>query len=562
MAKNEIKEFNDLTNKFLTLSNKGINRVDLLYEMSRDLMSFSEADSVELWLQEGENYIRTKINRKTEYAFEYNILPVSNGVNNNRINHQKHEVSINNFLKEKVIKAEPGNLAQFFTEKGSFNSGNYSNFLNDYSNINREVGTTIKNYNTEYNSLAMLPIEYDESNIGVMILSSARENLWVASEIAQCENAAKYLGIAFVNHRTHTALQERVKELNCLYQINQLSAEDDKSLEEILKAIVDKLPSGWQFPDIAAVCIVLDGMIFQTVNYKDSWQKQIADIVVQRKVRGFIEVAYTQTKPELDEGPFLREERNLIDAAARQIALIVERKESERDRLELQKQLQHADRLALVGEMAAGVAHELNEPLGSILGFAQLVKKIPEFPGQAESDIDKIIKAALYSREMIKKLMFFTRQASSKSGKINLNDVVEDSLYFFEAKCQKTGIELEKSLAPGIPEIQGDQSSFNQVLINLVVNSIHAMPRGGDLKIRTSFNDNNVILIVEDTGMGMSEEVKNKIFLPFFTTKDVEQGTGLGLAVVHNIVTSHKGKIKFNSEVGRGTRFEIHLPIS
>ncbi|HDH58451.1 MAG TPA: PAS domain-containing sensor histidine kinase, partial [Bacteroidetes bacterium] len=144
---------------------------------------------------------------------------------------------------------------------------------------------------------------------------------------------------------------------------------------------------------------------------------------------------------------------------------------------------------------------------------------------------------------------------------VNLNKVVEEGLYFFEARCAKAGIELNRMLTPDLPEISADPALLNQILVNLVVNSIQAMPSGGKLIVQTLASDTSVSLIVEDTGTGMSPEVMQQIFLPFFTTKDVDEGTGLGLAVVHGIVTSHRGTIDVKSEIGSGTRFEIQFPL-
>jgi signal transduction histidine kinase len=240
----------------------------------------------------------------------------------------------------------------------------------------------------------------------------------------------------------------------------------------------------------------------------------------------------------------------------------VERRETEEEKDRLQEQLRHADRLATIGKLAAGVAHELNEPLGSILGFAQLAKKSAGLPSQAVQDLDRIVSASLHAREVIRKLMLFARQMPPRRSRLDLNRVVKEGLYLFEARCARQKIELALSLEADLPEVYADPTQLTQVLTNLVVNAVQAMPGGGKLSVETRADAEAVILRIEDTGKGMSPEVKKQIFLPFFTTKEVDRGTGLGLAVVHGIVTAHQGTIRVDSQVGRGTRFEIRIPLA
>lgn len=157
--------------------------------------------------------------------------------------------------------------------------------------------------------------------------------------------------------------------------------------------------------------------------------------------------------------------------------------------------------------------------------------------------------------------MLFACQTPSQKRKVNLNQVVEDSLSFFESRCAKAGIELKRALTPDLPAIIADQSQLHQVLINLVVNAIQAMPNGGRLTIETSSCNGDVCLSVRDTGIGMDKSVLGKLFIPFFTTKDVNEGTGLGLSVVHGIASSHGGLVSVESEVGKGSLFVVRLPL-
>jgi len=328
-----------------------------------------------------------------------------------------------------------------------------------------------------------------------------------------------------------------------------------------MQGIVELIPPAWLYPKITSGRITLDDRVYTTSRFRDGPQKLSAPIIAKGQNRGTVEVIYAEEMRELDEGPFLKEERSLINAIAREVAHIIEHKQAEEEKEKLQDQLRHADRLATLGQLAAGVAHELNEPLGNILGFAQLAQKSTDLSEQMAGDLQKIINASLHAREIIRKLMVFARQAPSKKTYVNLNKIVEEGLYFFEARCAKAGIELNRMLTPDLPEISADPALLNQVLVNLVVNSIQAMPSGGKLIVQTLASDTSVSLIVEDTGTGMSPEVMQQIFLPFFTTKDVDEGTGLGLAVVHGIVTSHRGTIDVKSEIGSGTRFEIQFPL-
>ncbi len=360
---------------------------------------------------------------------------------------------------------------------------------------------------------------------------------------------------------TEARLRERVKELSCLYEVVRIAERVELSFDEILQDIAELLPPAWQHTEVTAGRIVLDGNSFSTNGFKETPDKQIAEIVVGGKYRGSIEVVYLEERPPLFEGPFLKEERSLINALAREISGIVERHQAREETARLEEQLRHADRLATIGQLAAGVAHELNEPLGNILGFAQLAEKTTGMPGAALADLKKIVDACLHARAIVSKLRIFARQMPTESKETDLNEIVTEGLYFIESRCAKQGIEIVRELYKDLPIINADPGQLLQVLTNLTVNAAQAMPDGGQMIIRTAKDKGTVTLAVEDTGFGMSPELQEKIFLPFFTTKDVDQGTGLGLSVVHGIVSAHEGTIDVESQVGFGSIFEIRLPV-
>ncbi len=371
---------------------------------------------------------------------------------------------------------------------------------------------------------------------------------------------AVIIGLSLSHNRSRFELRERVKELSCMYSIANLAMESAKPLELFLERMVELLPAAYLNTAITEARVTFDGLSFQTHGFAPGPYRQSAPIAINGIDRGAVEVVYREPRPELDEGPFLAEERRLLDSVAREIGLIIERKQAESEKTRLQEQLQHADRLATIGKLAAGVAHELNEPLTGILGFAELLKEIPGMPVQATTDIARVEAAALHAREVVRKLLLFARQISPRQDPVNVNRLVREVASFFEARCAQQSIEVRLTLDPNLPAIPADEPQVRQILVNLVVNAIHAMEKGGCLDVATHHRGKDILVSVRDTGAGIPDDIQEKIFLPFFTTKDVDQGTGLGLSVVHGIVKSHRGRIKFSSRQGRGTEFRVYLP--
>ena len=554
------KDFGALSHQMLDYANRGVPRTDFLCEISKMLMKFSKCDAIELWLRESDKYIHCEISQQYDYSFQYEVLRSIKNEDGKLLPFSNKNSTINR-LRDDVISRRFDKSLPFFTSYGSLWFDDAEECFAHILKTEEKEHDQNHGIDGRYSSLTLIPLVIGDECMGLLQLMSSQRDYFTKDEIIRYEGITRTLGIALVNQRAQAALRERVKELTCLYSIAQVAERQGITLRGILKGIADLLPPAWQYPEITAGRIILDGNAYSTPGFQPDAQMQTANIMVRGNRRGVVKVVYLEKRLELDEGPFLREERSLIDAIARQVALIIERREAGEERLKLQEQLRHADRLATLGQLAAGVAHELNEPLGSILGFAQLVKKTPELPEQVQQDVTKIEDASLHAREVVKKLMLFGRQMPPQKTRINLNKMVEEGLYFLKSRCKKTGTEIALSLDPELPEITADQSQIYQVLVNLAVNAMQAMPDGGKLTIKTLLKETVVFLIVEDTGVGMSEEVKEKIFLPFFTTKEISEGTGIGLSVVHGIVTSHGGSISVESKVGTGSRFEIQLPV-
>lgn len=357
-------------------------------------------------------------------------------------------------------------------------------------------------------------------------------------------------------------LKERVKELNCLYSISKVAREAKTDVNVLAWKVLEIIPRAMQYPELAETEIRIDGRRFTTKRFQSKGTTIQAGLVIGKKKHGSIVIAYRagdggkKLKPK-----FLPEERRLLDAVAREVSLFIKSVAVEEEKQKLQAQLQHIERLAFVGELSAGIAHELNEPLARILGFAQLIAKTGSLTHQQADDVDRIVKASLYTREIIKKLMIFSRQMPQQITRVNINEIIGSILYFIDLRFHQSGITLKTKLARNLPVIMADEVQISQVLVNLITNAVHAMTKNGEIVISTGVKGRFVSLVVKDTGSGMTAEVKERIFEPFFTTKAIGQGTGLGLSVVKGIIEAHQGRILVNSTPGSGTRFEILLPL-
>lgn len=230
-----------------------------------------------------------------------------------------------------------------------------------------------------------------------------------------------------------------------------------------------------------------------------------------------------------------------------------------------EQRLIQAAKLAAVGEMAAGVAHELNNPLTTIVGFTELVMDdLPE-DSASRTDLETIMREALRARDVVRRLLDFSRRSEMVRVKANINAIVSDSLALVRHLLSTGGVKIHVSLDDTLPWAFVDRDQMKQVLLNLLHNALNAMPHGGRVDIRSSsrkkYGKDWITISVEDTGVGIPPENMERIFEPFFTTRAGEGGTGLGLAVTYGIVSSHGGMIEAESAEGAGATFTVWLPL-
>lgn len=223
----------------------------------------------------------------------------------------------------------------------------------------------------------------------------------------------------------------------------------------------------------------------------------------------------------------------------------------------MEEQIQHSEKLASIGRLAAGIAHEIGNPLTSIFSFVQILR---------EMELDKFKKESLETiyfhinriSEILKQLSGFTKMPAGEASECRINDIIETSLNLIQYDKKAKNVSIVKELSPSLPEVVCSGNQLSQVFVNLILNAIDAMPDGGSLTIKSMTRGSDIVIRFEDTGVGIPKEDLTRIFDPFYTTK--EKGTGLGLAVSYDIIKKMNGALSIESELGKGSIFTIALP--
>jgi PAS domain S-box-containing protein len=231
-------------------------------------------------------------------------------------------------------------------------------------------------------------------------------------------------------------------------------------------------------------------------------------------------------------------------------------------RVQLEEQLQISEKMASIGLLAAGVAHEVNTPLTGISSYTQMLLQQAPADDPSTKVLEKIERQTFRAAKIVNGLLNLARPAQVDSGPCDINTVINDVLSLLEHQFRTGSIQVRKELAPVPPIVQGIEHKLQQVFLNLFLNARDAMPKGGWLTIVTRWERNGAVVEVADTGSGIPAEQLSRIYDPFFTTKAIGKGTGLGLSITYGIVQEHGGSITCDSQVGQGTRFTIHLPLA
>ena len=242
---------------------------------------------------------------------------------------------------------------------------------------------------------------------------------------------------------------------------------------------------------------------------------------------------------------------------------ITERKQAEERERQLQQELNISSRLASVGQMAAGIAHEINNPLTGVIGFSDLLIK-KDIPEDIRKDVNIIYEGAQRIASITSRMLAYARQYKPERALVNINDIIETTLSMRTYEMESSNIEVTPQLDPDLPTTMADAGQLQQVFLNIILNAETEMINAhgkGSLSVKTERIDNTIRISFKDDGPGIPKKNLERIFEPFFTTREVGKGAGLGLSVSHGIVTQHGGKLYARSTFGKGVTFIVELPI-
>jgi len=416
-------------------------------------------------------------------------------------------------------------------------------------------------------------------------------------------HGAEWQTLKSLQEKTHD-LSERLKELRCLYGISDLIEKPGISLEKILEGAIELILLAWQYPEITCARIILEGQEFRSSNFRETIWRQSSDIILEGNRIGTVDTYYLEERPGSDEGPFLKEERSLINAITERLGRVVESKKAEDKIKQYQQHLEElveertakleetlkdlekevAERKKAEGlikeqnerlkeldrmksEFLSTAAHELRTLLTSILGFSEILLK-RKLDEEKKNKFLKIINEESVSlSSLINDLLDLSRIESGIGFKIKkvpseIKEVILENVDFFRAQTDKHTFKV--NLPDDLVKIEADKNKINQVMENLISNAVKFSPQGGEITVSIEQSEEKAKISITDTGIGIPEKDLSHVFEKFYRAENASSeaigGTGLGLAIVKYIVESHAGKIWVESKLGKGSTFSFTLP--
>lgn len=369
--------------------------------------------------------------------------------------------------------------------------------------------------------------------------------------------------LLYLNQNLESLVAERTRALTLSEQKYRRIFEVSKDMILVAKTdgeIVDLNPTGQTMLGFEASGRSFAGtFIQQFFSMDEDWKR------VQKKIqlRGF--VLNFEADLSVRDGSTIRAlisgslDRGLSQDADTVLFLVKDIEE----RRSMEKQLAQADKLASIGQLSAGIAHEINNPLGIILGYTQLLLRKEPAQSERYQDLKTIEKHVQSCKAIVKDLLNFAKSSRPRKEKTIINKTIDDVLGFVQHHSNTNHIDIIKAYDEKIPALMLDEKKIKQVLLNLIMNAKHAVGQKGTITLSTALDEEagRVFIRVKDTGYGIEKQHLNSIFDPFFTTKPTGEGTGLGLSVSYGIIKSHGGDIFVDSQPGKGSLFTVVLPV-
>ncbi|MFH0790824.1 MAG: ATP-binding protein [Candidatus Omnitrophota bacterium] len=421
--------------------------------------------------------------------------------------------------------------------------------------------------------------------------SVVRDINTAAAELEKNKPILAVLDVASYAPALYGVCKELVVNLNKKYVVIYLlmppSQDENQEIREIKELsdcvvtkpvdypeLLRKINSSVRFRKLEQEMVIQDKILYLLNEEKSLEDLDITKTEIKKYalnlVKQFRELAESTLARERQKSEELKESREKLQESNEQLQSAL------KDLKNTQAQLIQSEKLAAIGQLAAGVAHELNSPLGGIISYAQfMVEKITkkgvsnialEDAAKYAGNLKKIELAAERCKNIVANLLNFARSSNDeqthlKMLPLSITQVLNDTLVLLEYQLSMNNVTIKKQIKENLPLVIGDKFQIQQVFTNLILNAQQAMPKGGAITISTRQNENREIEIsFADTGCGIAEENMSRLFTPFFTTKQIGEGTGLGLSVSYSIIRKHNGRIFVESKLGEGSRFCIILP--
>ncbi|HUW33561.1 MAG TPA: ATP-binding protein [Planctomycetota bacterium] len=425
-------------------------------------------------------------------------------------------------------------------------------------------------------SFVSVPLVFDNELLGVISLHDKQDGkAFEPQDLKQLLVAANYSSTALKKLSRHELLEEFNKELHSRLDTALEKLSDTNSELARLKSynenIVKSIPLGLiTFNQSFEITFCNDRFVqlygaapgskslleLDITDRGRSWAKELRAVIALGDVVRFDSAAFVP--PSQDKSYMVRAVATALKDVDGVIIGGVVVVEDITQRVKMERMLAAAERHAVIGKLAARVAHELNNPLDGIMRFVNLAMAISKDDAKMQMYLGETKKGLERMAGIVGSLLEFSRNTHRPRRNVHINDAIQESISSIKFKAEELHVQIKTDLAADLPELGCDMT---QVLLNLTKNALDAMPRGGTLSVTSALSDGSIVVTVADTGTGMPEGIRKRVFDPFFTTKDPGKGTGLGLAICHDIVEKHQGTITVESEEGKGTVFTIKLPV-